>query len=888
MNYGPALRILLQDMTVDEALLFDKTSLAGDVPDVARFKHALGRGDRYLNERFEAGTPIRAIIYKRAWLIDRLLTSAWRHYMGSDATALVAVGGYGRGDLLPASDVDLMLLIKPRREKQLKSDIEAFLAFLWDMGLEVGHSVRTVRDCVREAKADITVATNLMEARLIAGNTALFENMGRMTGPKKIWPSRKFFAAKWEEQAARHHKFHDSENNLEPNVKEGPGGLRDIQVIGWVAKRHFGAERLRELVKHGFLSQGEYDSLDKGHNFLWRVRYALHVISGRREDRLLFDHQKNVAAKFGFASEDNSGVEQFMRRYYRTVKEVSRLNEMLLQHFQEEIIYARRRETLRPLNKRFQVRNDFIEVTNRQVFKKYPLALLEIFLLLQQNQNIKGVRASTVRLIRESLHLVDDGFRQDIRSQSLFLEIIRQPHRVGHELRRMHKYGVLGAYMPEFARVEGLMQFDLFHIYTVDEHILFVVRNMRRFGLDEYRNRFPLCRQVLEQVPKQELLYFAGMFHDMAKGRQGDHSTLGSRDALAFCKRHHLSEYDAKLVAWLVEHHLLMSKTAQREDIDDPEVINNFARKVGDDIHLNYLYLLTVADINGTNPRLWNGWKDALIADLYNKTQSALWRGLENPINKTELIAERKTRSLALIKGETEAGAEAIWSFLSDDYFLRYSAAEIAWHTQAIMKNGADRSPMILVREETERGATALFIHMHDHDNIFSRVSRTLDLLGLNVVDARVMNSNHGYTLDTFSVLEKSGTTVKGRERKKEIIAALRQNLLSLDKPIRRAQRLRSRRHRHFSIPTRVHFSIDEKNKRNIMEVSAMDRPGFLSSVGMALEFCGARVQAAKIATYGERAEDIFFITDRNNRVITDPAELKCLTDTITMSLSMN
>ena len=339
-----------------------------------------------------------------------------------------------------------------------------------------------------------------------------------------------------------------------------------------------------------------------------------------------------------------------------------------------------------------------------------------------------------------------------------------------------------------------------------------------------------------------------------------------------------------------MEHHLLMSKTAQREDINDPEVINKFAKKVGDSIHLDYLYLLTVADINGTNPRLWNSWKDALIADLYNKTLSALWRGLENPINKEELINDSKTRSLAIITNGTQAAAATgeIWSYLSADYFLRYSPTEIAWHTQAIMKCNEDRLPMILLREETERGATALFIYMHDHDNIFSRVSRTLDLLDLNVVDARIMNSDHGYTLDTFSILEKSGTTVKGRERKKEIITALKQNLLSLDKPIRRADRVRSRRLRHFSIPTRINFDIDRKNKRNIMEVSAMDRPGFLSSVGTALEFCGTRLQAAKIATYGERVEDIFFITDRNNQVITDTAKLQCLTDTITMSLSVN
>ena len=878
-------------ITLADPLLFDKSTLAGDGAEVSRFRDALERGEDYLHRRFAAGEPIREIINQRAWLVDQLLISAWQSHINSDAMALVAAGGYGRADLLPASDIDLLLLLKPRTQKQLKHGIETFLAFLWDTGLEVGHSVRTVAECVREAKSDVTIATNLMEARLITGNKALFDTMVHKTGPKKIWPSRKFFAAKWAEQQARHHKFHDSEYNLEPNIKEGPGGLRDIQTIGWVAKRHFGAERLRELVTHKFLTKQEYDSLDRGRDFLWQVRYALHLICGRREDRLLFDHQKSVANKFGYHSADNTGVEQFMKTYYQTVKETSRLNEMLLQHFQEEIVYARRRETLRPLNERFRVRNDFIEVTNRQVFKKYPLALLELFLLLQQQRNIKGVRASTIRLIRESLHLIDTGFRQDLRSQSLFLEIIRQPRWVGHQLRRMHKYGVLGAYMPEFAQVEGLMQFDLFHIYTVDEHILFVIRNMRFFGLDEHRQAFPLCRQVLEQVPKQELLYLAGMFHDLAKGRGGDHSSLGAADALAFCKRHHLGEYDAQLVAWLVDHHLLMSKTAQREDISDPEVINRFARKVGDIIHLNYLYLLTVADINGTNPALWNSWKDALFAGLYKSTLTALRRGLENPINKDELITDTKLGARAIINDDLQqdgADIDAAWSHLSDDYFLRYSATEIAWHTRAIMKAGDQRLPLILLREETERGATALFIYMHDHDNIFSRISQTLDLLNLNVVDARIMNSTHGYTLDTFSVLEKSGAIVTGRARKKEITDTLRQNLTALDQPVKRTERLRSRRLQHFSIPVRVDFSVDARNGRNVMEVSARDRPGFLSSVGMALEHCGARVQSAKIATYGERVEDLFYITDRNNQLITDDSKLQGLSDTITTSLSGN
>jgi len=879
---------------VEDPRLFDKTTLLNNTPEtpsvIAHYKAALSQGDRYLTEKFESGAPVKELVYKRAWLIDQLLVSAWRQHINSDDMALVAVGGYGRGDLLPASDIDLMLLIEERKQKQLKPKIERFLAFLWDMGLEVGHSARTVKACVTEAKADITIATNIMESRLISGNEKLYKSMCKLTGSRKIWPSKKFFEAKWAEQTVRHGKYDNSENNLEPDVKEGPGGLRDIQTIDWVAKRHFGATRLSELVTYGFLTKEEYDTLDEGRSFLWRVRYALHLVSGRREDKLLFDHQKNVAGKFGYDSAGNSGVEQFMKMYYRTVKEISWLNEILLQHLHDEIIYARRREKIRPLNKRFQIRNDFIEVKNKQVFKRYPLALLEVFLLLQQNQNIKGVKASTIRFIRESSGLIDKRFRSDIKSQSLFLEIIRQPHRVGHELRRMHKYGVLGAYMPEFAKIEGLMQFDLFHIYTVDEHILFVVRNLRRFGLDEYKDTFPLCHRVLQQIPKRELLYFAGMFHDMAKGRGGDHSSLGAKDALAFCRRHHLSDYDAKLVAWLVEQHLLMSKTAQREDLNDPDVINTFAQKVGDTIHLNHLYLLTVADISGTNPQLWNSWKDALMADLYTKTLLALRRGLENPVNKHERINETKSHALDIISNKIHAGVdvESVWSHLSDDYFIRYSADDIAWHTRAIIKSSEARLPLLLIREKTDRGATEIFIYTHDHDNIFSRMTRALDLLNLNIVDARIMNSNHGYTLDTFIVLEKNGANVKGRERKKEIRNSLKQSLLSLHKPAENLNKLKSRQLKNFSVPTRIYFSTDEKNQRNIMEVSATDRPGILSSIGMALEFCGTRLQGAKIATYGERVEDIFFITDRNNALIKDDIKLECLAKTITQSLKVN
>ena len=876
----------ISDLNLFEPSSFDKMAAEADSP-LPVYKEVLQSGSQYLRDQFDTGSPIKEILYRRAWLIDQLLVSAWHSHISSDKTALVAVGGYGRGELHPYSDIDLLILVPPRISRELKSEIEKFLTFLWDIGLEVGHSVRNVRECVTAAKSDITVVTNLMESRLIRGSEKLFLKLQKATGPGKIWPSRKFFQAKCEEQTERYKKYDGTEHKLEPNIKEGPGGLRDIQVVDWVAKRHFSASRLSELVKHKFLTQDEYDILASGRAFLWRVRFALHTLTGRHEDRLLFDHQRNVAQAFGYDTKDNSGVEEFMKIYHRTVRDLGRLNEMLLQHFEEAIIYARRKEVIKPINKRFQVRNDFIETRNRGVFKRWPSALLELFLLLQQNNNIKGVRASTIRLVRESLDLIDDDYRGDLRNKTLFLEIMRQPRHVGHELRRMHRYGVLPAYLPEFSIIEGLMQFDLFHVYTVDEHILFVVRNMRRFGMEEYADKFPLCRQVLDEIPKQELLYLAGMFHDIAKGRDGSHSVLGAEDALRFCRNHKLPEFDSRLVAWLVRYHLLMAKTAQRKDINDPEVINDFASTIGDLMHLNYLYLLTVADICGTNPQLWNNWKDALIADLYNKTRLALARGLENPIDKQERIAETKETSLALIKPEpaVEVDLGKFWDSLGDDYFIRYSADEIAWHTKAITSKREDTPFIIAIREQTIRGGSEIFIYTEDRKNLFSRTAHALEKLGLNVFDARIVTSSGNYTLDTFMVLEKDGQPIKGRERLKEVRSVLTKALSNLQQPAKPLPRARSRKSKHFPIPTRVLFSNDPTNSRTIMEVSTTDRIGVLSSIGMAMEFCKVTLHGAKIATYGERVEDIFFITDESNNIIRDDIKIECLRNSIMSSL---
>jgi [protein-PII] uridylyltransferase len=860
---------------------FDAALAAGAAP-LPAFRDALRQAHEVLARRFEHGAPIVQLVRGRAWVMDQLLARAWRRIMGSaeGQAALVAVGGYGRGELHPQSDVDLTVLLPVGELPGLHETLECFLLFLWDMGLEVGHSVRSVADCEHEGQADITVATNLMESRLLAGDPGLYYAMRQVVGPDRIWPTCQFFEAKWQEQIARHHKFHDTAYNLEPNIKEGPGGLRDIQMIGWVAKRHFGGQTLDDLVGRGFLTPAEYRILIDGQNFLWRVRFGLHLLAKRREDRLLFDHQRALARQFGYKDENAVlAVEQFMKRYYRTVMELGQLNEMLLQLFQEKILHADEPAQITPFNRRFQSRNGFLEVSHELVFRRHPFALLEIFLLLAQHESLKGIRAETIRLIRSHQHLIDDSFRDDLRCRSLFMELLRQPRGVYTALRRMNRYGILGAYLPSFGRIVGQMQHDLFHVYTVDEHTLFVLRNVRRYTHPEYRAEFPLCNELMEQIPKREVIYIAALFHDIAKGRGGDHSELGSEEVLTFCRRHQLSDYDSRLAVWLVRNHLLMSGTAQRQDISDPEVVNAFAAAVGDRIHLDYLYLLTLADIRATSPSLWNSWKGTLLNTLYNTTRYALRRGLTNPIDADELIAETKEEARKQVRDRAVSAEDiaAFWNRLDDDYFLRYTTDAIAWHTETIAAASAIDPPLILIRQQTQRGGTEVFIYTPRRDNLFALTTSTLDQMGLTITDARIMPSRDGYTLDTYIVLEEDGAPVSDAYRIQELETTLHEVLAHPDAPPQKVERRLPRQLKHFTIPTQVTFQPDPYNDRTVMEVVSSDRPGLLSQIGKAMMECGVRLQNAKIATLGARVEDIFFVTDAANRPLHDAAQMERL-----------
>ena len=847
------------------------------------FRSALRDGRAALHEAFLAGIKVDDFLGRHALLVDELLKRAWAlHQPLLDAKldiALVAVGGYGRGELYPHSDVDLLLLLKREEHQKVRPFAEAFLQFLWDLGLEVGHSLRSLKDCVNEAKKDITVATNLMEARLLRGDPQLIAAMQAKTGPTKIWPPAKFFAAKFAEQQARHARFNGTAYNLEPNIKEGPGGLRDIQMIAWVTQRQFGSGRLRDLVALNFLTAKEFRTLERGRQRIAQLRCALHYLAERREDRLLFDHQREIAAQIGVRDKRGiRAVELLMKRYYRAVKELALLNEILLQHFQE-VLLKPGKARIKPLNKRFQAHGAFLEVTHRNVFERAPFALLEIFLILQQHPELKGVRAATIRLLRENLHLIDNKFRNDLACRSLFMEILRQPHGITRELRRMNAYGVLGAYLPVFGRIVGQMQHDLFHVYTVDEHTLFLVRNLRRFTVPEYQHEFPFASKLMQQLVKPERLILGGLFHDIAKGRGGDHATLGEQEAIAFCRKHGLSDYDTSLVAWLVRQHLLMSSTAQREDIHDPEVVLRFARVVGDVERLNHLYLLTVADMCATSPTIWNLWKDRLLTQLHSATLRTLQRDFAAPLDTQARIAGIKVDAKSILAKEkiSHAQIESHWERMDDDYFLRYDAEAIAWHSAEIVRTPASALPLVATRFHPQAGGTEFLVYMPDREDQFAVLTGGFDRLNLSIMGARIHATPFGFALDSFVVLDHAMQPVRDARALAQLAQKMREQLLApqpgrgfLDVTLPRTLK-------HFPIATRVVFSPSVNGQQTILEVTAQDRPGLLYQVALALQHCQARLVTAKVATYGERAEDYFFVTDRDGRPIPEGAQQDCL-----------
>jgi len=867
-------------------------SLFEQKDSLKQFKHLIKQKDLELKLKFDPQQSVSDLLKEKSDFIDLILTCCWDHFLGDYASqlSLCAVGGYGRRELFPHSDIDIIILLDSSDTAPYQDALSDLFTFLWDIGLKPGHSVRTIDECVSAALDDQTIMTSLTEISHIAGQVALYEALKLHITPDKIWPSDKFFAAKMEEQRLRHAKFHDTAYNLEPNIKEAPGGLRDMQSIAWVFKRHYNSSTLKELIKYDFLPEAEYTELIAARDVLWRIRYALHLLTNRAEDRLIFDYQRELARQFGFIAEQpNQDVEQFMQFYFKTLLSIERLNEMLLQLFNERFIVGDLASQSSPINDDFIAINGYLQATNDLLFEQRPLALLEVFLILQLNPSLLGIRATTIRLIRKNLTLIDDHYRNNKSANQLFIEIFRRAHGLTHELRRMNRYGVLAAYLPYFSNIIARMQYDLFHIYTVDEHTLFVIRNLRRFSLEAHINEFPLCNSVFKLIAKPEILYIAALFHDIAKGQNGDHSKLGENIARDFCLQHDLSSHDTHLITWLVRTHLLMSVTAQRKDISDPDVIHEFAQKVGSVEYLNHLYLLTVADIRATNPELWNAWKDSLLKELYLATHSALRHGLQNPSALEDRLLENKqeTKDKLINLGLSNELIDSIWQYTNDDYFLRYSSEEITWHTMAISSVKAVDLPLVLLSPQTQHGSADVFIYTKDVGPIFSISTATFDQLGLTILDARIMTTQNNYALNSFQVLEQSGEPINESYRATHICSALRQNLLDGDVKghINIHRQSKSRQAQHFPIATSIKFIDDPLNRHTLVELITTDHAGLLAKIGSAFIKQHVNLLNAKITTIGSRAEDMFYITDQHLQPITDPEQQSKIREELLTSL---
>ena len=826
---------------------------------VARWRRELSLGRDELKSAFAAGAPPHQLLRRQAALVDRIVCGLWSEVHAPPGIALVAVGGYGRGVLFPHSDADVLILLpRPLTDLVGETAIERFLGMLWDAGLEVAHSVRTLEECETEMSGDVTIRTSLLEHRRLAGSRSLYDRFRRRFAA--TLDLRGFYDAKLLEQQQRHLRHQDTAYNLEPNVKESPGGMRDLQTILWIARAAGLGKTWRELARGGLMTAQEAREIARHERLIDELRIRLHLLSGRREDRLVFDVQSALAREMGFADTPHRRAsEQLMQRYYRAAKSIRQLNVILLQNLHARLFPAEVK--VRPLNDDFQAVDELLDLHDEALFAKRPQAILEAFLTLQQHPELKGMSAAMLRALWRSRDRVDAAFRRDPANRARFIEILRQPRGVTHELRRMNQYGILGRYLPVFGRIVGQMQHDLFHVYTVDEHILMVIRNLRRFTEAQHAHEYPLCSRLIADFARPEVLLIAALFHDIAKGRGGDHSHLGARDVRRFCRQHGLEREDASLVAWLVEQHLMMSLTAQKQDISDPAVVAAFAAKVKTERCLAALYLLTVADIRGTSPRVWNAWKAKLLEDLFHLTQArlaghAVDRRLHDSVDARRAEAARQLRLYAVPEGSEEK----LWRQLDAVYFQRHTADEIAWHARHLYFRVDSPEPVVKARLSRDGAGLQVMIYLPDQKELFARICGFFGRARLSILEAKVHTSRHGYALDSFVVHDPANPNASYRDAISYIEFELKRTLTERP-PLELPAVGRISRHlKHFPLSPEVRIFPDDKGTHYILEIVAGDRPGLLAQIAYTLAKANINVASAKINTLGERAEDVFLL----------------------------
>ena len=822
-----------------------------------------------LLQRFKDSRPTTSsatrLLTQLARLVDRVLQTLWEAHAMPKGAALVAVGGYGRGELFPHSDIDVLLLMplspSVAGDESLAPSVEGFISACWDIGLEIGSSVRTVEECAEEAQRDVTVQTSLLEARFLCGSKVRYEALEKAT--YEHLDVRAFVTAKMLEMRQRHTKHEDTPYALEPNCKESPGGLRDLQVVLWLALAARLGRNWHELARNGLLTAFEARQLQRNEGLLKLIRCRLHQIAGRREDRLVFDLQTAIAESFGYVNTPAlRASEALMRRYYWAAKAVTQLNQILILNI-EERVQGSTDAPMRVINERFLDRGGYLEVASDDLYQRDRHAILATFLTLQQEGTLKGLSARTLRALYNARGVMDASFRRDPVNHATFMAILQEQQGQTRVMRLLNQTSVLGRYLWVFRRIVGQMQHDLFHVYTVDQHILMVVRNVRRFFIPEHAHEYPFCTQLASQFDKPWLLYIAALFHDVAKGRGGDHSELGAVEVRRFCKDHGIASEDARLIEFLVGEHLTMSRVAQKEDLSDPDVIQAFARRVGNERTLTALYLLTVADIRGTSPKVWNAWKGKLLEDLFKLTLRAL--GGSRPHMDAEIESRKQQARQTLQLYYLPPGIEdKLWQTLDISYFARHDAADIAWHTRMLWRHVETPKPIVAARLSSIGEGLQVLVYAPDRPDLFARICGYFDRAAFSIQDARIHTSGTGYALDTFQILASDPLRFEGVHYR-DMIALVETQLaeaVASDKPLHEPTRGRqSRRVRSFPIPPRVSLRPDERAQRWLLTVSASDRSGLLYVIARTLAHHRVNVQLAKVSTLGERVEDTFLVT---------------------------
>lgn len=803
------------------------------------------------------------LIENRSDFYDALLIQLWQEMGLSEqlGISLIAVGGYGRREMFPLSDLDFLILVEQTPSLEIEEKITQFIQFLWDCGFEVGHSVRTLQQCESEGKQDITIATNLLEARFLIGNRPHFDALNELVKRADFWSKEDFFNAKVQEQIERYQRYHNTAYNLEPDIKYSPGGLRDLHLLYWVALHHSGVLTLEAILQSGFIYPQEYQQLQESRAFLFKVRFALHLILKRYDNRLLFDRQIKVSELLGFRGDGNQAVEKMMKCFFQALHRISLISNLLIQHYRENVLSSNQATVIEQLDDDFQLINQCLCLRNSLVFQEKPARILDLFFYLTQYEQA-NIHSDTLRQLQISLEQLPQKLCEIPAAREKFLRLFNQPNAIKRAFMPMHQYGVLTAYLPQWQAIEGLMQFDLFHIYTVDEHTLRVMLKLESFLSQESAKEHPIAHRIFSQLSDRTLLYIAALFHDIAKGRGGDHAELGAEDVVNFAQLHGLDRREIDTLAWLVQSHLLMSITAQRRDIHDPEVVMNFAEAVQNQVRLDYLTCLTVVDICATNGNLWNSWKRSLFASLYEFTEQQFAQGMKELLDYSEKSAEnRKLAQQILTQDYSDImpiSIDQLWERCPEDYFVRNTPKQIAWHTSLLV----DFAEALLVKisNRFSLGGTEVFIYCQDQPYLFNKVVSTIGAKKFSIHDAQIITTQDGYVFDSFIITELNGELVEF-DRRRELEQALTLALQS--EKLSALSITPNRQLQHFTVQTDVRFLHENKKEHTEMELVALDKAGLLAQVSQIFTELNLNLLNAKITTVGEKAEDFFILTNQ-------------------------